>query len=373
MNQQTPLGLFDLLARSWNRAAAVEAAVFSADGSTVAFAAADGTVALARVADPESALSRVHVSSDLGQTTIRPPARAPRPLVSPPAFGASPPPLAPAGGADFLVGTEAGDLVRLNPAGEVAETGIRLGRAVTALTVSSAGLAAATDGSALLITPPRTEADPIRLDADDGAPFLGIAFARGGRRLALAEGDRLVIVDVETGARSAAIPLPAPARAPVWAPGDRVIATPLASGGMAVVELAAGRVRVFDEFPAPVRNVSFSGHAEAVFASGAFRAAAWSIAPAAAESETGGALLSGRPGMVLVERVAAHPTRSLVAVGYANGRILIAQIGGRDELLVKPAGGAVTALAWSPDGRHLAVGCADGTASLVTFPPQLFK
>ena len=29
--------------------------------------------------------------------------------------------------------------------------------------------------------------------------------------------------------------------------------------------------------------------------------------------------------------------------------------------------------AWSADGRHLAAGTADGGASLITFPAQMFK
>ncbi|HEY4192936.1 MAG TPA: hypothetical protein VGM46_09855 [Mesorhizobium sp.] len=41
--------------------------------------------------------------------------------------------------------------------------------------------------------------------------------------------------------------------------------------------------------------------------------------------------------------------------------------------MVKPLGGAITALTWSGDGRHLAVGCADGAAAIVTFPAQMFK
>ena len=89
--------------------------------------------------------------------------------------------------------------------------------------------------------------------------------------------------------------------------------------------------------------------------------------------ETSGALETGRAGLVLVETVAAHPEKKLVAAGYANGRITIAQIGALDELLVRPLGGAITALAWSGDGHHLAVGSVDGTAAIVTFPAQIFK
>ena len=50
------------------------------------------------------------------------------------------------------------------------------------------------------------------------------------------------------------------------------------------------------------------------------------------------------------------------------------RLGQRDELLVRQdGGGAVTALAWSGDGEHLALGTADGLAAVVGFPPHLFK
>jgi len=76
---------------------------------------------------------------------------------------------------------------------------------------------------------------------------------------------------------------------------------------------------------------------------------------------------------VLVDAVAAHPKKALVAAGYANGQIVIAGIGARDEMLVRSSGGVVTALAWSADGNHLALGDASGTAAIVTFPHQMFK
>ena len=84
MNQQTMqnLTLFDLLARSWQRPSAIADLRFSADGSTVAFTSVDGTVAIAAVADHEPPESRIRVSDDLGQTTIRPREKPPVPLIA---------------------------------------------------------------------------------------------------------------------------------------------------------------------------------------------------------------------------------------------------------------------------------------------------
>ncbi len=123
-----------------------------------------------------------------------------------------------------------------------------------------------------------------------------------------------------------------------------------------------------------MRSLAWSVPANAIVTAGAYRAAAWSMAHPPLEDATVGALQTGRPGLVVVERVAAHPSRDLIAVGYANGQVGVMRLGQRDELLVRQdGGGAVTALAWSGDGEHLALGTADGLAAVVGFPPHLFK
>ncbi|TIM60210.1 MAG: hypothetical protein E5Y60_31510 [Mesorhizobium sp.] len=140
-----------------------------------------------------------------------------------------------------------------------------------------------------------------------------------------------------------------------------------------MVSMTGDRYGIVAGFPSPVRTLCWSRPENALFASGAFRIAGWSMTAPPLDGDTSGALETGRAGLVPVETVAAHPKKKLIAAGYANGRITIAQIGARDELLVRPLGSAVTALAWSGDGRHLAVGAVDGTAAIVTFPAHMFK
>ena len=63
----------------------------------------------------------------------------------------------------------------------------------------------------------------------------------------------------------------------------------------------------------------------------------------------------------LVTVVAAHPRHDVVAAGYEDGATILVQIDSPDSALVKPPGeGAVTALAWSADGQHLALGTESG-------------
>jgi WD40 repeat protein len=67
-----------------------------------------------------------------------------------------------------------------------------------------------------------------------------------------------------------------------------------------------------------------------------------------------------------VEVVACHPKQDIVAVGYADGLVLLVRIADGAEVLArKPGGVPVTALAWSATGNMLAIGSEDGAAAIV--------
>jgi len=66
------------------------------------------------------------------------------------------------------------------------------------------------------------------------------------------------------------------------------------------------------------------------------------------------------------EIVACHPKQEVVAVGYADGLVLLVRVDDGAEVLArKPAGAPITALAWSAAGSMLAVGTEDGEAGVV--------
>ena len=70
--------------------------------------------------------------------------------------------------------------------------------------------------------------------------------------------------------------------------------------------------------------------------------------------------------VVAVESVAAHPARPLIAAGYENDMVIIAQLGKRDEMVIKTEGqGAVTKIAWSGDGSRLPESIRVGSAIAV--------
>ncbi|BCH22711.1 WD40 repeat domain-containing protein [Mesorhizobium sp. L-8-3] len=374
MNQQSirNLTLFDLLARSWQRPSAIAGICFSIDGSAVGFAEADGSVAIAPTVDAEPPEARIRVSADLGQTTIRPRKESPAPIISAAIRRDRGAPLATHRESGFVCGGGTGDVLSLSRSGEVECTLFRTEGPVVAVEHSPrTGIIAATDGDQLYLS--RGRGAIARYGRGPGSRIEALAISPDGSRIAASYADGLSVWRLEgSAAAPREIGLPSRPRTLRWDAQGKTLACSLEGGGFGLVDLESGRVETFGDFPAPVRMLAWSGPANAVVASGAFRIAAWSMKPSPGVDDHG-ALVTGRPGLVLVEAVAAHPKREMVAAGYANGQVVIAQIGRRDEMPVRASGRAITALAWSPDGRHLAVGDAGGTAAIVTFPPQIFK
>lgn len=369
MNQQTTpnITLFDLLARSWQRPAAIRQILFNDDETALAVVTEDGAVAYARMADNEPPEARL--VTDNGQTGIRPRSGRPAPLIMTRIKGASQVCRAEAGG--FLVANDKHQLIRLSRAGEIADTILAHDVPLQAFDRCPAtGDIAVIAGGELFCRTGGASGAGISLG--DACP-LHVAYSPNGARLALAGNNHLEIRsrngrDVLLGRALQAEPISL-----AWSADGGWLAIGLAKGGMVLVEAGTGHHTRLDGFPGPVRSLGFGGATGALVASGAFRIAGWSLATPPLDDAATGALASGRAGLTMVEAVAMQPRGDLVAAGYANGQIAIAQLGSPDEMILRVVGGPVTALAWSSDGRHLAIGDALGMVALATFPSQLFK
>jgi WD40 repeat protein len=75
--------------------------------------------------------------------------------------------------------------------------------------------------------------------------------------------------------------------------------------------------------------------------------------------------LAGGDGIACTQ-VAFHPQQDIVAGGFADGLVVIADVGSSRVIPVAPAVGTpVSTLAWSPDGAFLALGTEAGLAAIV--------
>lgn len=72
-----------------------------------------------------------------------------------------------------------------------------------------------------------------------------------------------------------------------------------------------------------------------------------------------------------ITQVAFHPKALVIAIGYADGMILLCRLGDGAEIPVRPAvpdEGAISAFAWDATGARLLFGTEAGAAGLLTLP-----
>ena len=121
-------------------------------------------------------------------------------------------------------------------------------------------------------------------------------------------------------------------------------------------------------YPSKTRSLSWSGDGKWLATSGAEAAIVWPFE--SKEGPMGKAPRECGVRPAKVSRVAFHPNTLVLAVGYEDGCILLIRLNDASELLVRPAvkGSGVTAMAWDKAGRHLAFGCEDGQAGILTLP-----
>ncbi|MCR8550316.1 hypothetical protein M4578_21045 [Salipiger sp. P9] len=365
------VSLFELIGREWRLDEAVTGVSFNAKGSALACSLANGALALLSVADAEHPEQRIRMELETGRSTIRPREKPlPAPVLTDPLRAEVD--ICAYDDQGFAVAGPEEELWRVTARGQsvrLEKTGVA---PVSALCALPGGRLAVARAGHLAVFDPGAR-DPA---ASCGLPgtVTRLAASADGRLLAACGAGRFAVLRSETLEPVLTLDVPGEVVALSWSPDKRWLVAGCEDRALTLLDLTAGKADRIVDFPAPVRSVGFNACPGALVASGAFRLVGWQGPDLPFGDHEGTPLETGRAGMTLIERVAPHPTRDLCAAGYANGLVVLAPVGKRDELmLIEGQGAPVSALAWSPDGAHLAVGFADGRAALVTFPKIMFK
>jgi WD40 repeat protein len=152
-------------------------------------------------------------------------------------------------------------------------------------------------------------------------------------------------------------------------PDGRFLVTSMQENALHGWRLSDGRNMRMTGYPSKTRSLSWSHDGHWLATSGAEACVVWPF------KEKDGPM--GKPPRecgvrpLRVTQVACHPRALVVAIGYADGLVMLCRLGDGAEILVRDASssdGAISALAWDKQGARLVFGTEAGRAGLLTLP-----
>ncbi len=321
-------------------AAHIEACVFDRTGATVAFATADGTLhVLARDQASDWTDIAVHDGAILSLASL-------------------------GGAGGYVTGGDDGKLACITGGAVTALATFPSGRWVERCAVWEDGdtalVACATGKRVTLLDP----SGAVIRTLEHPSAVTGLAFDPKGKRIAASHynGASVWFTGAKTGTP----------RRLEWKgshigvaihPAAEAVVTAMQENALHGWRLSDGHNMRMTGYPAKTHALSFSRTGKWLATSGADAIVLWPF--------FGGGPMGKPPvelagGGITCTRVACHPRQDTVAAGFADGSVLLADIGTERILPVSDAGdGPVSALAWSGDGAALAFGTANGTMALV--------
>ncbi len=147
--------------------------------------------------------------------------------------------------------------------------------------------------------------------------------------------------------------------------GDAVV-TAMQENALHGWRLSDGQHMRMSGYPGKTRALSFTKNGKWLATSGADSVVIWPFFGGGPMGKPPTELAGGDG--VTCTFVACHPQHDAVAAGFGDGLVVLADINSARILPVAgPGRGPVSAIAWSPDGTHLAFGTETGFAAVVDF------
>ena len=320
-------------------------AQFSRDGRTLAFALGDGSVRLVAMADASSDWAVVEVH-DGGVLALAPDA----------------------GPSGFVTGGDDGRLRRVGADGGVADIaafGMRwVEQVATFAAEKGKGTIAAAVGKVVHLF---DQAGQKLKELTHPSSVTGLAFDARGKRIGASHYNGATLWFV-----AAKVDSP---RKLEWKgshtglaihPKDEAVVTAMQENSLHGWRLPDLQHMRMSGYPAKTQALSFTRNGKWLASSGADAMVLWPFFGGGPMGKAPTELAGGDG--VICNQVACHPANEIVAGGFADGLVVVADISSSRIIpVVPPDHGPITALAWSADGTRLAIGTETGYAAVVDF------
>jgi WD40 repeat protein len=261
----------------------------------------------------------------------------------------------------WITGGDDGLLIRTAPDGTVTQLADYKGRWVDHVAAHEAGVRAAAVGKALHILGP---GGPLKTLAHPSSVG-GIAFDAKGKRVAASHynGASLWFVAARED-KPRVLEWKGSHHAIAFSPDGTHVVTAMQEPSLHGWRLADGQHMRMSGYPGKTRSLSFTAKGRWLATSGAESVVLWPFFGGGPMGKAPTELAGGDD--VLCSAVACHPQHEVVAAGFGDGLVLIAEIAtGKVVPVAPPCGAAVSALAWSANGAILAFGTENGRAGLI--------
>lgn len=311
---------------------------FGHDGAVCGFGLGDGTVRLAGVATPAAEWGSVE------------------------AHGGACLALCADAKTGFLSGGDDGRLVQVTPDGSLTEIAKYGTRWVEHVAAHDSGLRAAAVGKALHLVDGAGKA--LKSLAHPSAVG-GVAFDAKGKRVAASHygGASLWFVGAKED-KPRLLEWKGSHGAIAISPDGTHVVTAMQENALHGWRLADGQHMRMSGYPTKTRSIAFTAKGRWLASSGAESVVLWPFFGGGPMGKAPTELAGGDN--VFCTAVACHPQQEVIAAGFADGLILLAEIGsGRVMPVAAPGRGGISAMAWSPRGTHLAFGTETGFAGIV--------
>ena len=192
----------------------------------------------------------------------------------------------------------------------------------------------------------------------------GLAFAPKGLRLAVAHYNGVTLWFPNAAAAPEFLEWKGSHLDVTFSPDGRFLVTTMQDAMLHGWRLADAKHMRMSGYSGKVRSLSWSAGGKWLATSGSEQLIMWPFQ--AKDGPMGKQPLMLAPADKRAVAVACHPRQDVVAVGYADGLVLLVRLEDGAEILARePGAGPVSALAWDAAGQHLAFGTEAGEAGII--------